>query len=167
MFSGTRSRASQLVGAWVFLIVGLGCLVGALTWAHRTQVFLRTSVTVQGKIAGFKPVHSIRRNRTTYAPVFRFEVPGSHFATVVSRTSSGTPEFNVGEWVTVHYPAGHPEKAVIDSFGQLWLMDLVLGSFGALFSALGMLTLVSGWMRSRRDLASPGADAAVGILKRN
>jgi protein-S-isoprenylcysteine O-methyltransferase Ste14 len=101
-----------------------------------------------------------------YAPVFRFEVPGTHFATVVSHTSSSSPAFKVGEWVTVHYPAGHPEKAVIDSFGQLWLMDWAVGSFGALFFGVGVLTLVSGWRRNRRDLASPSPDSEVGIMRR-
>jgi hypothetical protein len=167
MFSGTRSRAGQLVGSCVFLFVGLGCLVGALIAAHRTQVFLRTALTVPGRIEGYKTIHRIRHSSTTYAPVFRFEVPGTHFATIVSRTSSGTPEFKVGEWVTVHYPAGHPEMAVIDSFGQLWLMDWAFGGFGALFFAIGMLTLISGWRRNRLDLASPDPNAAVGILQRN
>jgi hypothetical protein len=159
--------SSNRVGQFVFLVVGLGCLVGALIYAHRTQDFLRTSVTVQGRIAGFKPVHSSRNGLTTYAPVFRFEVPGSHFATVVSHTSSGSPAFKVGEGVTVHYPAGHPEKAVIESFGQLWLMDWAVGSFGAIFFATGLWTLVSGWKRNRQDLESPNADAQVGIFRRN
>ncbi len=166
MVSRTPGRAGQLVGKWVFLVVGLALLVGASISAYRTQNFLRTCMTAQGRIAGFKPVHSIGRGRTTYAPVFRFNVPGTHFATVVSHTSSNPPAFKVGEWVTVRYPAGHPEKAVIDSFGQLWLMDWVCGCFGAVFFGFGLLTLISGWRGNRRDLASPNADAAVGIVRR-
>lgn len=163
MVSAAPGRAGQLVGKFVFIFVGLGCLVGALTYAYRTQVFLRTSVTVQGRIAGFKPVRTTRNGLTTYAPVFRFDVPGSHFATVVSHTSSGSPAFKVGESVTVHYPPGYPEKAVIDSFGQLWFMDWAVGSFGALFLGIGMFTLVSG---RRRDLACPDPDSEVGIVRR-
>jgi hypothetical protein len=166
MVSGTPSRAGQLLGKSVFILVGLGCLVGALIYAHRMQAFLRTSVTVQGRIAGFKPVRTTQNGLTTYAPVFRFEVPGTHFANVVSHTSSGSPAFKVGDWVTVHYPPGHPEQAVIDSFGQLWLMDLAVGSFGAIFFAVGLLTLLSGWRRNRRDLPSPSPDSQVGIVRR-
>jgi Protein of unknown function (DUF3592) len=166
MQSASRSRAGQLAGKLVFLVVGLGCLVGSLRYAYRTEVFLRTAVTVQGKIAGFKPVRTRRGGHTTYAPVFRFDVPGTHFATVVSHVSSGSPAFRVGEPVTVHYPPGHPEEAVIDSFGQLWLMDCAVGGFGALFFGIGMLTLVSGWRRNRRDLPSPDPGAQVGILRR-
>jgi hypothetical protein len=166
MQSARPGRVGQLVGTCVFLVVGFACLGGALLYAYRTEVFLRTSVTVQGRIAGFKPVRTIRTGRTTYAPVFRFDVPGTHFATVVSHVSSGSPAFKVGESVTVHYPPGHPEEAVIDSFGQLWLMDCAVGGFGALFFGIGMLTLVSGWRRKRRDLPSPDPNAQVGILRR-
>jgi protein-S-isoprenylcysteine O-methyltransferase Ste14 len=72
----------------------------------------------------------------------------------------------VGERVTVRYPAGHPERAVIDSFGQLWLMDWAVGSFGALFFAIGLVTLIFGWRRGRRDLPSPNPDSEAGIVRR-
>jgi len=137
-----------------------------LFYAYRTQIFLHNCLTVQGRIVGFRQINT-SRSGSTYAPVFRFDVPGRPFATVVSRMSAGSPEFNVGEWVTVHYPAGHPEKAVIDSFGQLWFMDWACGSFGALFFAIGLLTLISGWWRNRRDLASPSRDDEAGIVRRH
>jgi hypothetical protein len=166
MQSAAPSRAGQLVGKCIFLVVGLVVLAWALISAHRTEIFLRSCVTVQGRIAGLKPVHNIRHNTTNYAPVFRFNVPGTHFATVVSQASSNPPAFKVGEWVNVCYPAGHPEAAVIDSFEQLWLMDCAFGSFGALFFAIGLLSLISGWRRNRRDLASPNPDSEVGIVRR-
>jgi len=165
MVPRASGRAGQLVGKCIFLTAGLVVLVGALISAHRTQTFLRTCITAQGRIAGFKPVHSARHG-TSYAPVFRFNVPGTHFATVVSHTSSNPPAFKVGEWVTVRYPAAHPEQAVIESFGQLWLMDWAFGSFGALFFTIGLLTLISGWRHKRRDLASPNADVEAGIVRR-
>lgn len=153
MQSGTPGRASQLVAKCVFLIVGLVFFVGALISAYRTHAFLRTCVTAQGRIAGFKPVHSSRRNSTTYAPVFRFDVPGTHFATVVSHTSSNPPAFTVGEAVTVRYPTGHPEQALIDSFGQLWLMDWAFGGIGALIFGIGLLTLLYRQRGKRREPA--------------
>jgi hypothetical protein len=165
MVSGVPSWTGQLVGKIVFIVVGLALLMGALISAYRTRTFLRTCMTVQGRIAGFMPVHRVRHG-TTYAPVFRFNLPGTRYATVVSHVSSSSPAFNVGEWVTVRYPAGHPEQAVIDSFGQLWLMDWASGGFGALFFGTGLLTLLSGWKRNRRDLASPNPDSEVGIVRR-
>jgi hypothetical protein len=46
-------------------------------------------------------------------------------------------------------------------------MDWAVGSFGAIFFATGLWTLVSGWKRNRQDLESPNADAQVGIFRRN
>lgn len=166
MSSAPSNRVVQLVGKGVFILVGLGCLVGALAYAYRTQAFLRTSVAVQGNIAGFKQVDNVHRGTTMYFPVFRFDVPGSNSFTVVSRTSYGSSAFKVGESVAVRYPPGQPEKAVIDSFGQLWLMDLAVGTFGALFFALGLWTKVFGWRRSRRDLPSANPNSEVGIVQR-
>jgi hypothetical protein len=155
-----------VVLSWIFLIVGLGFIVAAIAFAYRTQVFLSTCTTAQGRIVALKSVRSTRRHTITYAPVFRFNVPGTHFATVVSRTSSNPPSFNVGEWVTVRYPADHPEQAVIDSFGQLWLWDWGFGGFGALFCAVSLLPLILGRLRRPPDLESPSSDAGVGIARR-
>jgi hypothetical protein len=166
MRTATPSRASQILGRIIFLVVGSVSLVGALVSAHRTQLFLNTCVTTQGRVVGLKPVHSAQNGSTTYAPVFRFNVPGTHFATIASSSSSSPPAFKVGEWVTVRYPAGHPEAAVIDSFEQLWLMDWTLGGFGALFCGVVLLPPIFGRFRNRRDLASPSPDAAVGIVRR-
>ena len=148
---------------WTFLGMGLLFLAGALISAHFTRQFLRRSVTVQGRVVALRPVHNTQHNSITYAPVFRFDVPGSHLATVVSNTSSSPPAFKVGEVVTVHYQQGHPEKAVIDSFGQLWLGDVVFGSFGTLSTGIGLLILMSTRKRNRRDLIP--SDAGSGITR--
>lgn len=164
MQSGTLVRAPWLVIKWTFLVTGPLFLLGALISAHSTQMFLRHSVTTQGRIVALKPVYSTRDNSVTYAPVFRFDVPGWHFTTVVSHTSSNPPVFKVGEIVTVHYEQGHPEGAVIDSFGQLWLGKVVFGSVGAVVTGISVLVFVATRKRNRRDVISPDADA--GIIRR-
>jgi hypothetical protein len=119
-------------------------------------------------LVGLKPVHSARNGSITYAPAFRFNVPGTHFSTVVSRTSSNPPAFKWGERVTVRYPAGHPEQAVIDSFGQLWLRVWAFGGFGAVFCGTALLPPIFSMLRKPRDLPSPNpnSDGAVGIIRR-
>jgi hypothetical protein len=168
MRAAAQSRASQILGRIIFLCIGSAFLVGALVSAHRTQLFLRSCVTTQGWIVGLKPVHSARNGSITYAPAFRFNVPGTHFSTVVSRTSSNPPAFKWGERVTVRYPAGHPEQAVIDSFGQLWLRVWAFGGFGAVFCGTALLPPIFSMLRKPRDLPSPNpnSDGAVGIIRR-
>jgi hypothetical protein len=164
MQSGTQNRVAWRVVKWTFLVIGPLFLLGALISTRSTQMFLRRSVTTEGRIVALKPVHSTRDNSVTYAPVFRFDVPGSHFATVVSHTSSNPPVFKLGEFVTVHYEQGHPQDAVIDSFGQLWLGDVIFGSLGTVFTGISILVLVATRKRRPRDVISPDSDA--GILRR-
>jgi len=156
MRAAAQSRTSQILGRIIFLCIGSAFLVGALASAHRTQLFLRSCVTTQGWIVGLKPVHSARNGSITYAPAFRFNVPGTHFSTVVSRTSSNPPAFKMGE------------QAVIDSFGQLWLRAWAFGGFGALFCGASLLPPIFSMLRKPRDLPSPNpnSDSAVGIIRR-
>ncbi len=163
MQSAPPGRAPWLLIKGTFLLMGPLFLGGALISAHRTQQFLRESVTVQGRIVALKQVRSTRDNSLTYAPVFRFDVPGWHFTTVISHTSSNPPAFKPGEAVTVHYRQGHPEDAVIDSFGQLWLGDVVFGSVGAFFTAISLLVLVYGRLGKPRNLAA--SDDGSGITR--
>jgi hypothetical protein len=161
MESATLGRVVWLLIKWTFLLVGPVFLVGALISAYNTQMFLRRSVTVQGRVVGLKPVREPQHNSLSFAPVFRFNVPGTHFATVVSHTSSSPPVFKVGEMVTVHYEQGHPEGAVIDSFGQLWLGDWVFGGVGALFTCISLLILVYGRKGKRRNLGMSGDGSGI------
>jgi hypothetical protein len=163
MQSATPVRVVLLLILCGTLGMGTLFLGGALISAHFTQQFLRTSVTAQGRVVGLKQVRSGTHNSLTYAPVFRFDVPGTHFSTVVSNTSSSPPAFKVGEVVTVHYQPGHPEKAVIDSFGQLWLSEVVFGTCGAISIGIGLLILFVSRKVKRQMQAA--ADSGSGITR--
>jgi hypothetical protein len=161
MESATPGRVVWLLIKWTFLLMGPLFLCGALISAHHTQQFLRRSVTAQGRVVFLKPVRSLSDNKVSFAPVFRFDVPGTHFTTVVSHTSSSPPAFKVGEWVTVHYEQGHPEGAVIDSLGQLWLGDWIFGGVGAGMTCVSLLILVAGRKGKRRDLGPSGDGSGI------
>jgi hypothetical protein len=161
MASAAPARVILLLVKLGFLGMGLLFLAGALISAYFTRQFLRTSVTAQGRVVALKPVHGGGHNSLTYAPVFRFDVPGTHFATVVSNTSSSPPAFKPGEAVTVRYQQGHPEKAVIDSFEQLWLGDLVFGVVGAMSTGVGVLILVATRKRRRPDVAAANGGSGI------
>ena len=65
--------------------------------------------------------------------------------------------------MTVHYQPGHPEKAVIDSFGQLWLSDVVFGISGAISIGIGLLILFVARKVKRQVQAA--ADSGSGITR--
>jgi hypothetical protein len=161
MESATPGRVVWQLIKWTFLLIGPLFLGGALISAHHTKQFLRRSVTVQGRVVGLKPVRGGQNNTLSYAPVFRFDVPGRHMATVVSHTSSSPPVFQVGDMVTVHYEQGHPEGAVIDSFGQLWLGDLVFGGVGAVFTCISLLLVVAVRKGKRRNPGKSGDGSGI------
>jgi hypothetical protein len=164
MQSEKPGRTVRPLVMWIFIALGALFLAGALIDAHFTQKFLRESVTTDGTVVGLKPTHRVRRRRVTFAPVFRFVTEDGRPVTVVSHTSSNPPAFNLGEAVKVHYKKDHPDDALIDSFGQLWLGDIVFASAGALFTGIGLLILVAAGKENRRDLVVP--DDGSGILRR-
>jgi Protein of unknown function (DUF3592) len=164
MQSGKPGRAVRPPVIWIFIALGALFLGGALVDAYFTQKFLRESVTTDGTVVGLKATHRARRRRVTYAPVFRFVTEDGRPVTVVSHTSSNPPSFEPGEAVKVHYKKNHPDDAKIDSFGQLWLGDIVFGSVGAIFTAIGVLILLTTRKRNRPDLAV--SDDGSGILRR-
>ncbi|MGA2539279.1 MAG: DUF3592 domain-containing protein [Terracidiphilus sp.] len=159
----TPGRALSLILLWSLFLIGPCFLVGALISAYSTQQFLRHSVTTQGSIVALKATHRARRRRITYAPVFRFQVPGSHFYTVVSNVSSSPPAFHPGESVTIHYDKDNPEHAVIDSFMQLWLGQLVFGCVGAVFTGISLMILVKS--RKAKLASAMQSDAGSGITR--
>jgi Protein of unknown function (DUF3592) len=163
MQSGKPGRALRPPVIWIFIALGALFLGGALIDAYFTQKFVRESVTTDGAVVGLNPTHRARKRRVTYAPVFRFVTEDGRPVTVVSHTSSNPPAFNLGEAVKVHYKKDHPENAKIDSFGQLWLGDIVFGSVGAIFTGIGVLILLATAKRNRRDLAMP--DDGSGIMR--
>ncbi|EFL36967.1 predicted protein [Streptomyces viridochromogenes DSM 40736] len=55
------------------------------------------------------------------------------------RDAAGTnpPSYEVGEQVEVLYRADSPEDARINGFASLWLLPLIFGGIGLLFSGIG------------------------------
>jgi len=156
-------RALSPIVRWSFFLIGVCLLLGALISVYSAQQFLRHSVITQGSIVALKATHRARRRKITFAPVFRFDVPGSNPVTVVSNVSSNPPAFHPGESVTIHYDKDNPQHAVIDSFMQLWLGQLICGFIGAVFTGIGLMTLALGRRANPAKLLQP--DAGSGITR--
>jgi hypothetical protein len=159
----TPGRALWQLIKWTLLVIGLLFVAGASISTFHTERFLRRSETTDAMVVALKPMRSSRNNSISYAPVFRFNVPGSHFVTVVSNTSSMPAGFKPGERVTVHYEKDHPEKAVIDSFMQLWFGDLIFGVFGAFSMGISLIFFVFERVVRRRNL--PVSNDGSGITR--
>ena len=149
-----------LVIRLAILVVGLLFLGRALYGALSTASLLRDSIAVDGQIVAVEQMHRVHRSGLTYAPVFRFTLENGQPFSVESQVHSNPPEFKVGEAVKVYYKRDHPEWAVINSLGQLWMDDVALVFVGAVF--IGMSALLS---RKRPQVAVVSEDGTVTVRR--
>jgi Protein of unknown function (DUF3592) len=122
-----------LVGV-LFVLLGIGLLIAAVTFAARTHGFKRDAAAAEGVVV-------------------RLNAGGSHpqieFTTAAGQTIS-YPQggflfgYQPGDRVRVLYSPGEPARtACVDAFGALWFTSLLLGAMGlcfvggGLFAALG------------------------------
>ena len=160
MQSSSPGRVARIVTWSVFFFVGLLFLGRALFGALSTESLLRESIAVDGRIVGLEQLHRVNRSGLTYAPVFRFTLESGQPFTVESRVHSNPPEFKVGEAVKVYYKRDHPEWAVINSLGQLWMGDVALAFVAAVF--IGMSTLLSRKSRQVVVVSENGSATTLG-----
>jgi hypothetical protein len=121
-----------------FFIIGLGLLLGAAVAVKHTRNFLRIAHSTQGIV-----VQNVLREsgggkhpgRTrSYFPRIRFQTASGREIDFLSNTGSRPPAYSVNQQVTVLYDPHHPEKASIDSFGDLWMGTILLAVLGAIFT---------------------------------
>lgn len=161
MQSSSPGRTAWLVFRLAIFAVGLLFLARALYGALSKESMLRESIGVNGRIVALEQMHKVRHSGLTYSPVFRFTLENGQPFTVESQVHSNPPEFKVGDAVKVYYKRDHPEWAVINSLGQLWMGDVALAFVSAVF--IGMSSLLS---RKSRQVAVVSEDGTV-IVRRS
>lgn len=80
----------------------------------------------------------------TYRPVVSFRVGTAQTIRFQSIAHSNPPEYELGDSVRVLYDPGCPSEARIRSFTSLWLLPIVLGGLGLIFTVLGVVLLLGG-----------------------
>lgn len=120
---------------YVFLIVGLAMLSGAIYLYQSKRAFLDRAVTVQGTVTELLPSRS--DNSTTYKPVVAYTTKDGKQIEFTSSVSSNPPSYHEGETVEIFYDPADPYDAEINGFVSLWLAPLILGILGTVFSLIG------------------------------
>jgi Protein of unknown function (DUF3592) len=67
-------------------------------------------------------------------PQVRFYQPNGEIILFTSRSGTNPPSFQINQRVTVLYDPGDPQHAYIQSFGQLWMLPILLGAMGVAFT---------------------------------
>lgn len=127
--------------------IGLAALLAssaALAWLSGPVLALSAGPRANGTVV------AIQRTGRSGKPVVEFQAQNGARGRLVGAAASSPPAYSVGDRVGVYYDPNDLSRAVIDSFGELWLVPLLnvavaLGSFGA-----GVGGLAIGYARRRR-----------------
>jgi hypothetical protein len=72
-----------------------------------------------------------------FAPLVRFQTGDGRSIEFQSSLRSNPPGYRTGQTVTVLYDPDAPESAAIRGLFSLWLVTMVLGFMGSIFTAIG------------------------------
>jgi hypothetical protein len=133
-----------------FAVIGSTCLVGGAYLARDSFALLATAVRAEGRVAELEYQRS-SDGGGTYKPVVRFRPEGAEEIEFRGTVGSNPPSFRKGEAVEVLYDPQAPERARINSFGQLWFVPVLLGVFGLVFGGIGWGYWIMKLITKRRD----------------
>ena len=129
----------------VFLLSGVGLLIGGLVSGARTRAFLEKAIETRGEIVAFEEGPPAEAGApATYRPVISYVPASGQRVRFKPMVYSNPQSFEVGERVVVLYEPDRPDEARIRSFSSLWLSSLMLLGLGTIFSVLGAWLLFGG-----------------------
>jgi hypothetical protein len=145
----------------LFLAIGLA-FAGVSLWAIRdTQSFVAKAATAEGQVVSLEYRYDSSRSSGSggaYYPVVKYKTATGEEHTFHSNAGSSPPSYRVGEAVGVLYDPKNPFDARIDGFFSLWLLAIIFGALGCVFSLLGLggLIVPRFWARQAHDLKLHG-----------
>jgi hypothetical protein len=138
-----KSSVPSWLFTGIFLLVGLGMLGGAVYSFVTTWRFIGGAIAAAGVVIALEERWSSSDGDYTYYPRVAFETEDRRRFEFTGDTGSRPAAFDIGEPVRVLFDPARPEAARIDSFFQLWLLPLILGGLGTVFSAFGLAATLS------------------------
>jgi Protein of unknown function (DUF3592) len=121
----------------IFLLSGIGLLITATRQVTRTRAFLARAAEAPGRIVALEEEPATEPgDARTHRPVVSFQA-GPSRVQFKSMAHSSPPQYEVGASVRVLYDPERPIDARIRSFTDLWLLAIVLGGLGGIFTVLG------------------------------
>ncbi|MFH8789208.1 DUF3592 domain-containing protein [Streptomyces roseoverticillatus] len=141
----TRGQGAHRWLAFGMITVGALCLVAGLIFAGMSVSFLTDAQRARGTVVAldWREDHG-GGSRTAHAddapaayPVVEFTSADGTLRKFRDSAGSNPPSYEVGEQVEVLYRPGSPEDARIKGFLSLWLMPLIFGGIGLVFTGIG------------------------------
>jgi len=125
----------------LFLVIGIFIMTAAVYLVISGYQFEQRSVIVQGKMIEYE-IYTDREDNgastTMYTPVFQYEYKGETY-THKSKSSSSSQDYIIDEPVDIFVNPDDPSDILIDSFWEKWMLPILLGFMGAVFTTMGFL----------------------------
>ena len=138
---------------FVFGLVGVLMLIGAVLLYQNTTKFIASASRAQGEVIDLLRVESSRRNSSdTWRPMVHFKLPSGEIIEFTPSSSSSPPAYDKGEIVEVFFNPADPKDARLNGFFDLWGGAAIVGGLGAVFLAfaIGMHFLLSDEASAKR-----------------
>ena len=135
----------------LFALIGTGMGIGTYYALNSANTLVSEGIRTEGTVIDLQ----YRRDDEgggTYAPVVEFFDRDGQRQVHHSSSSSNPPAYDRGEKVTLYYKEGTPERAMIDSFTDRWMLPMILGIFAVVFGGVGYVILYL-MIRRRRTVA--------------
>lgn len=137
----------------VFLVCGLAFLGISIYTISNTRSFVAQAEMARGEVVDLE----YRRDNSgssasggAYYPVVKYRTAAGDQRTLYGNTGSSPPSYRVGEAVDVLYAPTNPSDARIAGFFSLWLVALITGVLGWLFSLGGAGVMIARRVAARR-----------------
>ncbi|HEV3062334.1 MAG TPA: DUF3592 domain-containing protein [Vicinamibacterales bacterium] len=124
-------------------VVGPGLLLIATVTGVERALFLYSAATADGAVIAMRETpQSAGKTRKSFFPIFQFKAASGRSYTVTSNIAERPTSWQLGGAIRVLYQPDRPENAHIDTFAQLWMLQVVVGVVGAAFSTMPVLILI-------------------------
>ncbi len=147
-------KKEDILGGLMFLAVGGVFLLCAWVSASNTREFHATALQAQGTVMDYHasrgrdedgnetvsyfPIVTFTALRTAQRESLEYRIDEGRKVTFTASVG-GSKSYGIGEIVSVSYQPDAPENARLGGFVQNWLLAVVLGAFGLVFSGVGVV----------------------------
>ena len=121
--------------SWRWIAFGIGAIGLAIVAGGIALGWGSLRLVLQGEETPGEVIE-IARDGAMYVPVIRFRLRDGSWHEVRD-LGTGSPDFAVGDRITVLYRPDEPDSFVVDTFDRLWLSALIVICFGIFWLLFG------------------------------
>lgn len=129
---------------WWILLAGVGILAIAIVMVINTRAFLARAISTKGRVIAIEARESRDSDdnyTTSHYPVIEFKNSRGKVIQFTSKLGRNPPAFKIGQEVKVLYDPQVANSAKIETFVEIWLLPVVFGFFGIVFSVIGVISI--------------------------